>query len=133
MIFKAAEDFKKRTLAALPSLVEKVAYICSLQTGSGGYVHWGFTRAFGNRPTQDAIYAAHMETALELVQVPLREIYKEYQEAQARSCSTEFLNPNSFVLKAPVNGDGLLSAHLQLLQESVVALAQQERTTHQVA
>jgi hypothetical protein len=133
MILKAAEDFKKRTLAALPSLVEKVAYICSLQTGSGGYVHWGFTRAFGNRPTQDAIYAAHMETAQELVQVPVREIYKEYQEALARSGNAEFLNPNSFILKAPVNGDALLSAHLHLVQESVVALAQQKSTTHQVA
>jgi hypothetical protein len=133
MILKAAEDFKKRTLAALPTLVEKVAYICSLQTGSGGYVHWGFTRAFGNRPTQDAIYAAHMETAQELVQVPVREIYKEYQEALARSGNAEFLNPNSFILKAPVNGDALLSAHLHLVQESVVALAQQKSTTHQVA
>jgi hypothetical protein len=133
MILKAAEDFKKRTLAALPSLVEKVAYICSLQTGTGGYVHWGFTRAFGNRPTQEAIYAAHMETAIDLVQIPVQEIYKEYQEAVTRSGNAEFLDPNSFVLKAPVNGDGLLSAHLHLLQESVVALARQERTTHQVA
>jgi hypothetical protein len=133
MILKAAEDFRKRTLAALPSLVEKVAYICSLQTGSGGYVHWGFTRAFGNRPTQEAIYAAHMETSQELVQVPVREIYKEYQEAVARSGNAEFLNPDSFVLKAPVNGDALLSAHLHLVQESVAALAKQERTTHQVA
>lgn len=133
MIFNASEDFKRRTLGALPTLLEKVAYICSLQTGSGGYVHWGFTRAFGNRPTQEAIYAAHMETALELVQVPVSEIYKEYQEAVARSESAEILDPSSFVLKAPVNGDGLLSAHLRLLRDSVVALAQQERTTHQVA
>lgn len=133
MIFKAAEDFKKRTLNALPTLVEKVAYICSLQTGSGGYVHWGFARAFGNRPTQEAIYAAHMETALVLVQAPVREIYKEYQEAVMRSGSSEFLDPSHFVLKAPVNGDALLSAHLHLLQDSVVALARQERTTHQVA
>jgi hypothetical protein len=132
MIFKAAEDFKKRTLGALPTLVEKVAYICSLQTGSGGYVHWGFTRAFGNRPTQEAIYAAHMETSAELIHVPVREIYQEYQEAVVRSRS-DFLDANSFVLKAPVNGDGLLSAHLHLLQESVVALARQESTTHQVA
>lgn len=132
MIFKAAEDFKKRTLGALPTLVEKVAYICSLQTGSGGYVHWGFTRAFGNRPTQEAIYAAHMETSAELIQVPVREIYKEYQDAVARSGS-DFLDPNSFVLKAPLNGDGLLSAHLHLVQESVVALAREKSTAHQVA
>jgi len=134
MIFKAAEDFKKRTLSALPSLLEKVAYICSLQTGSGGYMHWGFTRAYGNRPTQDAIYAAHMETAQALSHAPVREIYQEYQEAITRSGSpVDILNPDSFVLKAPVNGDAILSAHLRLLQDSVVALARHESTTHQVA
>lgn len=133
MIYKAAEDFKKRTLAALPTLVEKVAYICSLQTGSGGYVHWGFTRAFGNRPTQEAIYAAHLETAQQLIQAPVREIYQEYQQARLKSGSPHFLDPNAFVLKAPLNGDALLSAHLHLVQESVAALAQQESTTHQVA
>ena len=134
MLLKAAEDFKKRTLSALPSLVEKVAYICSLQSGSGGYMHWGFTRAYGNRPTQDAIYAAHMETALALSHTPVREIYQEYQEAVARSGSVaDILEPDSFVLKAPVNGDAILSAHLHLLQDSVVALARQERATLQGA
>ena len=133
MILKAAEDFKKRTLSALPSLLEKVAYICSLQSGSGGYMHWGFTRAYSSRPTQEAIYAAHMETALHLVELPVREIYKEYQEALARSGSQEFLDPDSFVLKAPVNGDAILSAHLNLLQDSVVALARQERASQPVA
>lgn len=134
MILKAAEDFKKRTLSALPTLLEKVAYICSLQNGSGNYMHWGFARAYGNRPTQDAIYAAHMETALALTHVPVREIYQEYQAAVARSQSVkDILKPDSFVLKAPVNGDAILSAHLHLLQDSVVALARQERTTPQVA
>jgi hypothetical protein len=129
-MFKASEDFKKRTLSALPTLLEKLAYICSLQTGSGGYLHWGFSRAYGNRPTQEAIYAAHMETALALSHVPVREIFEEYKEAIARSGPPEVLNADSFVLKAPVNGDAILSAHLRLLQDSVVALARQERTTH---
>ena len=133
MILKAAEDFKKRTLSALPTLLEKVAYICSLQTGSGGYLHWGFARAYGNRPTQEAIYAAHMETSLALSHVPIREIYQEYQQARARSGSLEALSPDSFVLKAPANGDAILSAHLRLLQDSVVALAQQEPAPHPVA
>jgi hypothetical protein len=134
MMLKAAEDFKKRTLGALPTILEKLAYICSLQTGSGGYMHWGFARAYGNRPTQDAIYAAHLETAQALSQVPVREIYQEYQSAIARSGSVkDILEPDSFVLKAPINGDAVLSAHLRLLQDSVVALAHQERTTPQVA
>src|SRR5215471_18313850 len=100
MIFKAAEDFKRRTLTALPTLVEKVAYIGSLQSANGSYTHWGFTRAYGNRPTQEAIYAAHMETAMQLVQVPVREIFEEYQEALLRSEPSEMLDPSSFVLKA---------------------------------
>lgn len=133
MILKAAEDFKKRTLSALPTLLEKLAYICSLQTDSGGYMHWGFSRAYGNRPTHDAIYAAHLETSLALSHVPVREIYEEYKEAVGRSTVGEILNPEAFVLKAPANGDAILSAHLRLLQDSVVALAQQESTTHQVA
>ncbi|HEX4604653.1 MAG TPA: hypothetical protein VH724_11705 [Candidatus Angelobacter sp.] len=127
MILKAADDFKKRTLNALPTLVEKLAYICSLQTGSGGYLHWGFSRAYGNRPTQEAIYAAHMETSHDLTHVPVREIFQEYQQAVAQSSISGILSPNSFVLKAPVNGDAILSAHLRLLQDSVVALAQQEQ------
>lgn len=133
MILKAAEDFKRRTLSALPTLLEKVAYICSLQTGSGGYLHWGFTRAYGNRPTQEAIYAAHMETSLALSHIPVREIYQEYKEACVRTGTPEMLSPDSFVLKAPANGDAILAAHLRLLQDSVVALAQQERSAHQVA
>jgi hypothetical protein len=134
MMLKAAEDFKKRTLSALPTLLEKLAYICSLQTGSGSYMHWGFARAYGNRPTQDAIYASHMETAVAMTHVPVREIYQEYQTAVGRSGSLkEILKPDSFVLKAPVSGDAVLSAHLHLLQDSVAALARQERTTPQVA
>jgi hypothetical protein len=130
MILKAAEDFKKRTLGALPTLLEKLAYICSLQTSTGGYLHWGFARAYGNRPTQEAIYAAHMETAQALSHVPVREIYEEYKEAITRTGSQEGpISPESFVLKAPVNGDALLSAHLNLLHDSVAALAHQERTT----
>lgn len=133
MILKAAEDFKKRTLGALPTLLEKVAYICSLQTGSGGYLHWGFSRAYGNRPTQEAIYAAHMETSLALSHVPVREIFQEYQSARARSGSWTVPGPDSFILKAPVNGDAILSAHLRLLQDSVLALARQEGQPHPVS
>jgi hypothetical protein len=51
----AAEDFKERSLRALPTLLERLAYICSLQNESGSYEHWGLSRVFGNRLAQDAI------------------------------------------------------------------------------
>jgi hypothetical protein len=129
MTLSAIEDFKQRSLRTLPTLLERLAYICSLQTENGSYEHWGLSRVFGNRLAQDAILRAHTETAMELIRVPIREIYQEYREAVARPDGPRVLHPESFVLKAPVIGDELLSAHLRLLQSSVAAVAHQERTT----
>ena len=133
MIYRAAESFKERTLSALPTLLERLAYICSLQMPDGQYKHWGLTRTFGERLAQEAIRAAHSDIAVEMAQSPIREIYQEYQEAVGRENGPEVLKPESFVLTTPVHDDALLSAHLRLLQDSVRALAHQERTTPPVA
>jgi hypothetical protein len=125
----AAEDFKRRTLSRLPTLLERLAYICSLQTEHGTYEHWGLNRAFGERLAQNAILRAHMETSLELIRVPVREIYNEFREAVAREEGPQVVRAESLVLKAPVNGDELLSAHVRLVQDSLAAVAHQERTT----
>jgi hypothetical protein len=129
----AADDFRRRTLSALPTLLERLAYICSLQTADGAYEHWGMNRAFGSRSSQDAILRAHTEASLELIRIPVREIYQEFREAVAREEGPQVLNAESFVLRAPVNGDELLSAHVRLLQDSLAAVARQERTTPQDA
>ena len=128
MILNAAEDFKKNTLRALPTVLEKLAYICSLQT-SHGYSHWGLTRIFGEQRAQRAISAIHGELATELVRTPIRELCREYEDASLRPVSSEFLNEESFTLRAPANGDELLSAHLQLIQQSIVSVAGREHTT----
>lgn len=128
MALSAIEDFKTRSLKALPTLLEKLAYICSLQTENGAYEHWGLTHVFGQRLAQDAILRAHTETSMELIRVPLRELYDEYQQAIGRQDGPQVLSPESLVLKSPVSGDELLSSHLRLLQNSVEAVARQERT-----
>ncbi len=133
MILKATEDFKQRSLSALPTLLERLAYICSLQMPDGSYRHWGLARTFGARAAQEAVRLAHLETAGKLVREPLREIYSDYQHAAGQGKNARALRAESFVLNAPVNDDGLLGAHLRLLQNSVQALARQERTTPQVA
>lgn len=125
----AAEDFKRRTLGVLPTLIERLAYICSLQTEYGTYEHWGLNRAFGERLAQDAILRAHIETSVELIRVPVREIYKGFREAVARQDGPQVLHAESLVLRAPVNGDELLSAHVRFLQDSLRAVAHQESTT----
>jgi hypothetical protein len=129
MPLTATDDFKQRSLGALPTLLERLAYICSLQTEAGVYEHWGLSRAFGNRAAQEAILQAHRDTSMEIIRAPIREIYEEYREAVERQTGPQILRAESLVLKAPVSGDELLSAHLHLLQESVAAVAHQERTT----
>ncbi len=128
---KAIEDFKQRTLTALPTLLEKLAYICSLQTPQGAYKHWGMTRTFGHEPAQQAVYTAHLEASRELVRSPLREIYIDYEQALLRS---DRFPPDSLVLNAPLSAaEPLLSAHLRLLRDSVRAVATQERSGPRVA
>ena len=133
MFLKAKEDFKQRSLGALPTLLERLAYICSLQTLEGEYRHWGLERTHGMRPAREAIRTTHLDLAMELVRSPIREVYSEYQQAVHRQDGPEVFQPESLVLRAPVNDDGLLSAHLRLLQNAVQALAHQERTTPRVA
>src|SRR5689334_6339346 len=107
MIHKAADDFRVRTLAALPTLLDKLAYICSLQTADGAYAHWGLTRVYGQQEAQDALNIVHAETAVSLARMPLREIYQEFVEGQVRPMSASGINPESFVLTAPTTDDGL--------------------------
>ena len=129
MIQRAQENFKKRTLTAIPTLLERLAYVCSLQITDGQYRHWGLTRTFGAQQAQEAIRLTHEELASSVVQSPMREIYEEYRQAIGREDGPEVLTAESFVLNAPPNDDALLSAHLRLVQDSVQALAHRERTT----
>ena len=129
MLLNVVENFKKYTLNTLPTLLEKLAYISSLQSPEGRYTHWGLGRIFGDHRAQKGIATLHSELAMELIRIPLKRIYRDYLTATQRPGHFELLKPESLSLKAPVNGDELLSAHVHLLQDSLAAVARQERTT----
>lgn len=133
MLFTVAEDFARYTLNALPTLLEKLAYISSLQDGDGHYKHWGLSRVFGDHKAQKGIASVHSDLAMNLIRVPIRRIYKEYSTATQRTEHPELLDPGMLALKAPSNGDELLSVHLQLIRGSLVAVAGHEASTHRVA
>jgi hypothetical protein len=132
-MFNATENFKRYTLRALPTLIEKIAYISSLQSESGGYAHWGMNRVFGQQRAQKAIGTVHLELAVQLVRVPIRGIYEEYRSAADRKGGSELLAGQPLTLGAPSNGDELLSAHLRLIQESIASVDAQESTVRQAA
>jgi len=121
MLLSPIDDFKNRTLRALPSLLEKLVYACSLRDKDGTYKHWGLTKAYGQQKADGAIGQAHAEMAAEIVKTPLREVYEQFESA-------ETLPADAVVLNAPPNGDELLSDHLRLIQDSVQTLAEQEHS-----
>lgn len=125
MISNPTDDFKKNTLRALPTLLEKLAYICSLQTEDGMYRHWGLSRVFGEKKAHQALQALHAEMATELTHLPIREIYDDYLRAAKQTPNPQLLTPETLQLKGPANDDELLSAHLQLIQQSIATVAQQ--------
>ena len=120
-----AEDFKKYTLRSLPTLLERLAYVSSLQSEEGRYVHWGLSRIFGDQRAQKAIRAAHSELALETLRAPIRTLYQDYRTAAEHTQHPDLLKPEALNLSAPASGDELLSAHLRLVQESLVTVADQ--------
>lgn len=125
MLLKVADDFKKYTLQALPTLIEKLAYISSLQSEDGRYTHWGLSRIFGDHKAQKAIRTVHSELALEALRLPLRSFYQEYRTAAEHTVQPQLLEPESLRFNAPASDDELLSAHLQVVQKSLVAVAAQ--------
>jgi hypothetical protein len=134
MFFNVADDFKKRTLGALPTLLEKLAYISSLQSTQGRYIHWGLSRSFGDYKTQKGITAIHSALAMRLIRLPIRSLYRDYRNAAEKTEYPDLLKPEAFTLKAPPSGDELLLAHLRLIHDSLVTIAAQPQSSdHQVA
>jgi hypothetical protein len=119
MLLKTTEDFKNYTLGALPTLVAKLAYVSSLQDEDGRYTHWGLSRSFGDQKAQKAIRAAHSELALDVLRRPIRGLYFELQSAHEQ----QQVEPSLMRLTAPAHDDELISAHVRLVQESLVAVA----------
>jgi hypothetical protein len=133
MLLKVAEDFRKYTLQALPTVLEKLAYISSLQNSEGRYIHWGLSKIFGDHKVQKAIKGVHSDLALELIRVPIRNLCQEYSTAVERTQQPELLSAESFTLKAPASGDELLSAHLRLVQNSLVTVAAHQTASQPAA
>lgn len=133
MFFNVAEDFRRNTLKALPTLVEKLAYVSSLQSSHGRYMHWGLSRIFGDHKAQHGIGNVHSELATQMIRIPVRDIYSEYSAAAEEGRHAHLLDTEFFSLNAPFNGDELLSAHLRLIRDSIVSLAGRESTSQQVA
>lgn len=76
-LFSAADDFSRRTLAALPGLLAKLRYVSGLRREDGQYAHWGLARVYGDHVARQAIERIHKELALQVLRTPLRELVQD--------------------------------------------------------
>lgn len=79
---RVTEDFTSRTLAAIPSDLGKLAYVCSLKDPSSGrYLHEGLAFVYSDTSIQKALAGCHEELFSRILETPLEE-----QEVDWRMC-----------------------------------------------
>ncbi len=123
MILSPKEDFKNRTLRALASLLERLAYVCSLRNPDGTYYHWGLKQLLGEAKANATIRGIHADLAAEATRTSIRELSRQFENSGSPQRGPLALN-------APFSGDELLSDHLRLIQDSVTAVADSRNSSH---
>jgi hypothetical protein len=79
---RVTADFTSRSLAAIPSDLGKLYYVCSLRDlETGRYVHEGLTFIYSEASVQQALSQCHEELFTRILETPL-----EDQEADWRLC-----------------------------------------------
>ena len=78
---RAYEDLSSRTLAAIPSALERLIYIASTRDyNSGLYHHEGLVARFGVSAAAQALESAHRESFHEVSLMPLRDLSNELEK-----------------------------------------------------
>jgi hypothetical protein len=79
---KVIEDFTVRTLAAIPGVYARLAYMASLRdAASGRYQHEGLEADYPEQAVQQALQHCHEELFARTLETPL-----EQQESDLRTC-----------------------------------------------
>ena len=82
-LLESLDNFIKRTLAVVPGLWHKLAYLGGLRKDSGEYDHWGLSKRYGKDATENALGAAHEHLFLDVLRKPVGQLFSE-AEANAK-------------------------------------------------
>ena len=72
------EDFRARTLSALPGLWARLLYMSELRSANGIYRHWGHSRVHGESRSQASLAQAHSELFIEVLRTPICKLVEEF-------------------------------------------------------
>ena len=79
-LLASLDNFIKRTLAAVPGLWHKLAYLGGLRKDSGEYDHWGLSKRYGAEATKTALGSAHEQVFLDVLRKPVAGLLEEVKE-----------------------------------------------------
>ena len=82
-LFESLDNFIKRTLAVVPGLWHKLAYLGGLRKDSGDYDHWGLSKRYGTEATKTALGSAHEQVFINVLRKPVATLLKEVKENAA--------------------------------------------------
>jgi len=125
-LFSAAEDFSRKTLAALPGLLAKLRYVAGLRH-DGVYEHWGLIRIYGERAAQQAIEGIHKELILQVLRTPLRDLIADavlsagYEQSNVDAYVAELNTAAERLLPSSIGGGSV--RHFSTVLQALSALA----------
>jgi len=81
----ALQDLRETTLAAISGLLAKLAYLGSLRSREGGYLHWGMSLVHGEEASNRALKVAHTEVLSTVLRTPLSELVEDLHGSSQES------------------------------------------------
>ncbi len=121
-LVSAYEDFRTRTLGALPGLWARLRYLAGLRTPDGAYRHWGMSRTYGPEAAQKAAAAAHSEIFLQFLRTPLQQLAREFSDA-----TTSSGEPLDWKLFVPGDLGGGSEKHFNSIVSALLTLPRSRR------
>lgn len=107
-LLESLDNFIKRTLAVVPGLWHKLAYLAGLRKQDGEYEHWGLSKRYGNEATRSALRSAHQQVFLEVLRKPVGSLLKKVNEdAQEKELPAEEYVEELWISRKPMTPDDL--------------------------
>ena len=134
-LLSAIDDFVQRSLAALPTVWEKLRFVSGLREDDGNFHHWGLQQKYGDMATEAALTEVHAELCDELASTRLAELWLSADQAAHREQVdvAEFLKGLNTVSTRPEDLQGVAPEHLAYVVTNLSRVARYRSTSSHLA
>jgi hypothetical protein len=129
-LLESLDNFIRRTLAVVPGLWHKLAYLGGLRKDTGDYDHWGLSKRYGNEATKSALSSAHEQVFLDVLRKPVATLLEEATEnaAEKEIPATEYVE-ELWISRKPMIPDDLAGGsdrHFEVTLKTLQSLTKEK-------